>query len=90
MTSVEIILTKVNNGMLFYSASGFEYDREHTSFVVYTKRHINIFSQVILSMGGRLQMRYEHDANNAYLEHYGIKGQTWGVRRFQNEDGTLT
>lgn len=28
--------------------------------------------------------------NNDYLKHYGIKGQTWGVRRFQNEDGTLT
>ena len=25
-----------------------------------------------------------------YLQHYGIKGQKWGVRRFQNEDGTLT
>jgi hypothetical protein len=25
-----------------------------------------------------------------YLAHYGIKGQRWGVRRFQNEDGTLT
>lgn len=24
------------------------------------------------------------------LMHYGIKGQKWGVRRFQNEDGTLT
>lgn len=24
------------------------------------------------------------------LWHYGIKGQQWGVRRFQNEDGTLT
>lgn len=24
-----------------------------------------------------------------YLAHYGIKGQKWGVRRFQNEDGTL-
>lgn len=22
--------------------------------------------------------------------HYGIKGQKWGVRRFQNDDGTLT
>lgn len=25
-----------------------------------------------------------------YLAHFGIKGQQWGVRRFQNEDGTLT
>ena len=24
------------------------------------------------------------------LCHYGIKGQKWGVRRFQNEDGSLT
>lgn len=27
---------------------------------------------------------------NDYLEHHGIKGQKWGVRRFQNPDGTLT
>lgn len=25
-----------------------------------------------------------------YLAHYGIKGQQWGVRRFQNEDRSLT
>ena len=26
----------------------------------------------------------------AYLVHYGIEGQKWGVRRYQNPDGTLT
>lgn len=31
-------------------------------------------------------MIYETD----YLAHYGVKGQKWGVRRFQNEDGSLT
>ena len=25
-----------------------------------------------------------------YLAHYGVPGQKWGMRRFQNEDGTLT
>lgn len=28
--------------------------------------------------------------NTDELYHHGIKGQRWGVRRFQNEDGTLT
>lgn len=28
--------------------------------------------------------------NGTVLIHHGIKGQKWGVRRFQNPDGTLT
>lgn len=27
---------------------------------------------------------------NDYLEHHGIKGMHWGIRRFQNTDGSLT
>ena len=28
--------------------------------------------------------------NNLYLKHHGIKGQRWGIRRYQNPDGSLT
>lgn len=29
-------------------------------------------------------------SSNGELYHYGVKGQKWGVRRFQNKDGSLT
>ena len=34
---------------------------------------------------------FKQDAMSDYaIAHHGIKGQKWGIRRFQNEDGSLT
>lgn len=35
-------------------------------------------------------MIYYKDEETGELYHYGIKGQRWGVRRYQNENGTYT
>lgn len=32
----------------------------------------------------------EQNTNTGELRHWGIKGMKWGVRRYQNKDGTLT
>ena len=35
-------------------------------------------------------MSFKWTDGTDYLAHHGIKGQKWGIRRFQNEDGSLT
>lgn len=37
-----------------------------------------------------MEYTIRREGNDDYLEHFGIKGQKWGVRRYENKDGTLT
>ena len=39
---------------------------------------------------GRRNFKMERNRNVSELAHHGIKGQRWGRRRYQNEDGGLT
>lgn len=36
------------------------------------------------------RVRFSSQVQGDYLMHFGIKGQRWGIRRFQNEDRSLT
>ena len=36
------------------------------------------------------ECKYSDMEIGEYMAHHGIKGQRWGIRRFQNEDGSLT
>lgn len=44
----------------------------------------------IAEINKQLGILKHSDISSDYLAHYGIKGQEWGKRRFQNEDGSLT
>lgn len=49
-------------------------------------------SLIVRSVGDPISPRsvVRMKSESEYISHYGIPGQKWGVRRFQNEDGTLT
>ena len=48
-------------------------------------------SYILITNSDGVSLSLVHaDNESAYLAHHGVKGQRWGVRRFQNPDGSLT
>ena len=48
-------------------------------------------SYILITNSDGVSLSLVHaDNEDAYLAHHGVKGQRWGVRRFQNPDGSLT
>lgn len=59
-----------------------------TTGIALTNAGFNI--QNIYKTGRDVYDIAKHEDDSEYLEHHGIKGQRWGVRRFQDESGALT
>ncbi len=48
-------------------------------------------SYILITNSDGVSLSLVHaDDEGAYLAHHGVKGQRWGVKRFQNPDGSLT
>ena len=48
-------------------------------------------SYILIANSDGVSLSLVHADNEGdYLAHHGVKGQRWGVRRFQNPDGSLT
>lgn len=48
-------------------------------------------SYILITNSDGVSLSLVHaDNEGTYLAHHGVKGQRWGVRHFQNPDGSLT
>ena len=48
-------------------------------------------SYILITNSDGVSLSLVHaDDEGAYLAHHGVKGQRWGLRRYQNPDGSLT
>lgn len=66
--------------------------KEISTFGINTMREV-VGRDYLYHLGGSMNYIYGNTlvlGDSSYLEHHGIKGQRWGVRRFQNKDGSLT
>lgn len=67
----------------------FHYNMDSLRFYAPSLSDINADSmaKVVLTAAEALQ---HMEMGNDYLQHYGVQGMRWGIRRYQNEDGSYT
>lgn len=76
-----------------YNSDNFDYYWRETAYngTDYTSKEIaQMKADVKRYANAPIPDLWHSDARQNYLMHFGIKGQKWGVRRFQNPDGTRT
>lgn len=62
----------------------------HSYFLAHSSGLVKISKDVAKRYASFLVKEIESLEGEAILSHHGIKGQRWGVRRYQNPDGSLT
>lgn len=63
------------------------YEKELASAIL---KHMKEYGMTFDDFNVGKENRFSKYIPENYLEHHGIKGQRWGIRRYQNPDGTYT